>query len=141
MTDTCSGCRFWKVRQDTENQIGDCHRFPPGAIFGGSTLRIVYPQTAHDEWCGEYKDPDFEEVPDFEEPSNSMFEDVLGSVSDFNAILIKHGLDPLTGLSFSPRAWSILLQDRDIVTSIIGVGNERSICGVPVNVQKGSERA
>jgi hypothetical protein len=65
----CSGCRFW-LNWDSENSnLGECHRYPPRMAtvhrvgVEGSTTATVrpedggWPQTAPDDWCGEYQSP------------------------------------------------------------------------------------
>jgi hypothetical protein len=53
---TCGNCRFWLLH---ENQQGECRRNPPVVVNvdteEGAGTATIFPDTAHDTWCGEHR--------------------------------------------------------------------------------------
>ena len=60
-TDICKNCRYYEPvlqRQDDPTITeGDCHRFPPVAIWDNNAAhrKTFWPNVAHDAWCGEFQ--------------------------------------------------------------------------------------
>jgi len=54
----CYTCRYWNALgpaywlKPTELGNSECRRFPPILDTEGNT---VWPETAHDDWCGEWE--------------------------------------------------------------------------------------
>lgn len=52
----CLTCKFFDY--DGKSQTGDCHRFPPTAMFlgGDAGIRVTfYPSPNPGMWCGEHQ--------------------------------------------------------------------------------------
>ena len=57
---TCSNCIFWKKKEKKPTE-GECFRYPPQVqlvpvpLLNQLQITGIFPTTAHDVWCGEYK--------------------------------------------------------------------------------------
>lgn len=47
----CLNCRFW---DEDEQDVGECHRFPPVLTTIGKLVSSQLPRTVANDWCGEY---------------------------------------------------------------------------------------
>ncbi len=149
MKKICGNCTFWI--SDSELQpvtLGDCRRFPPTV----SEKSEFWPETMSDEWCGEFeaakdRHPVFHEgvgiydatnkLPAPERPDDLLAREIINRIVEFNEILQEHHLDPLTGLSFSPRTWNALLAAPGFPMNIYASEKyPKSVCGVPIHVAK-----
>lgn len=54
MTACCATCRFWKQWKDLESG-GKCQARPPMVIAAAYLVETRWPETRHDDWCGEYQ--------------------------------------------------------------------------------------
>lgn len=59
MEEKCSQCKFW-FRDQTLTTLGECHRRSPTIIGKDEKAGVdefrVWPITAFDDWCGEWKE-------------------------------------------------------------------------------------
>jgi hypothetical protein len=46
----CADCIHWQE----DSPEGECHRYPPQHVYLGK-MRMVWPETPPDAWCGEFK--------------------------------------------------------------------------------------
>ena len=60
----CKDCKWCDGNGNKDDDIGDCHRYPPRILMfekspleneGLSNLDCWYPVTTGDDWCGEFK--------------------------------------------------------------------------------------
>ena len=58
MTARCATCFYWKL-DNPNKEDGTCHRDPPRAVPIGNGYSTPWPQTAADDWCGEYEEGPF----------------------------------------------------------------------------------
>lgn len=70
----CQTCRFWfppseqNIADNGDDAMGECHRYPPQMILVNEIVESWYPDTYHDEWCGEYQPDSPQEVRRLDEP-------------------------------------------------------------------------
>ena len=146
MKKICGNCAFWQSNNPPTATLGECHRYPPQITADSET----FPETISDERCGEFKekkppifhegvgiydDPDIETK--YQRPDDLLAREVIGRIVEFNSTLERHNLDTLTGLSFSPLTWNVLLQSPGFAMNIYASEyRPKSVCGVPIRVEK-----
>lgn len=56
----CENCRYWR-EMDAEEELGNCCRYPPKVVDGGSSTTMLYlvghfPEVYGFDFCGEFKE-------------------------------------------------------------------------------------
>ena len=54
---TCKTCRWWRhlpIQDGHEGNTGECRRYPPRIFDRQSVSETWFPESYHEDWCGEH---------------------------------------------------------------------------------------